>query len=127
MALAPHTVQNIPDGFSREPITVWQPASMTPEPTKSFFRRTRGSACDPCCSGSNWPRYQWPYPVPGWWSSWPACEASHKLCDLADLQPIQLAYQPTLLPRLIGGIPLATQVPERLAGLIAIDDLNRTW
>jgi len=24
MALAPHTVQNIPDGFSQEPITVLQ-------------------------------------------------------------------------------------------------------
>jgi len=33
MALAARTVQNIPD-LQREPMTVLQPASMTPEPTE---------------------------------------------------------------------------------------------
>jgi hypothetical protein len=32
-ALAPRTVQNMPERLRREPITVLQPASMTPEPT----------------------------------------------------------------------------------------------
>ena len=32
MALAPRTVQNIPDCLRREPITDLQPASITPEP-----------------------------------------------------------------------------------------------
>ncbi len=34
IAFAPRTVQNMPDFLRREPITVLQPASMTPEPTK---------------------------------------------------------------------------------------------
>jgi hypothetical protein len=38
MVLAPRTAQNIPDRFSR-PSTVLQPASMTPEPTHTFFIR----------------------------------------------------------------------------------------
>ena len=45
--------------------------------------------------------------------------------DLAVLQPIQLAHQPALLRRLIGGIQLASQVPKMLAGMIEINDLNR--
>src|SRR5206468_12457073 len=39
MALAPRTDQRIPDCFRRSPITVRQPASTTPEPTKNFFSR----------------------------------------------------------------------------------------
>jgi len=37
MALAPRTVQNMPEGLRREPITVLQPASITPEPTNRFW------------------------------------------------------------------------------------------
>ena len=33
--LAPSTVQNMPDCFRREPMTVLHPASMTPEPTNN--------------------------------------------------------------------------------------------
>src|SRR6266481_1578027 len=39
MALAPRTDQCIPDCLRRSPITVRQPASITPEPTKNFFSR----------------------------------------------------------------------------------------
>src|SRR6266481_2526978 len=39
MALAPRTDQRIPDCLRRSPITVRQPASTTPEPTKNFFSR----------------------------------------------------------------------------------------
>jgi XapX domain-containing protein len=39
MALAPLTDQRIPDCLRRSPITVRQPASTTPEPTKNFFSR----------------------------------------------------------------------------------------
>src|SRR6516164_8820047 len=39
MALAPGTDQRIPDCLRRSPITVRQPASTTPEPTKNFFSR----------------------------------------------------------------------------------------
>src|SRR5262249_24118627 len=46
----------------------------------------------------------------------PLAKRSHKLCDLADLQPIQLAYQPTLLPRLIGGIPLPAKSQRAARG-----------
>jgi len=60
MALAPRTVQNIPHCLTREPITVLQPASTTPEPTnrsppcrghslgpktKQHLARERGPAC----------------------------------------------------------------------------------
>src|SRR5882724_7457632 len=37
MALAPRTDQCIPDCLRRSPITVRQPASTTPEPTKNLF------------------------------------------------------------------------------------------
>src|SRR6266404_9096025 len=39
MALAPRTDQRIPDCLRRLPITVRQPASTTPEPTKKFISR----------------------------------------------------------------------------------------
>ena len=39
MALAPATVQRIPDYFSRAPITVLQPASTTPDPTMRPWAR----------------------------------------------------------------------------------------
>src|SRR6266436_5748033 len=39
MALAPRTDQRIPDCFRRSPITVRQPVSTTPAPTKNFFSR----------------------------------------------------------------------------------------
>ena len=42
MALAPRTVQNIPDPLQREPIMVLQPASTTPEPTNRCWRRNSG-------------------------------------------------------------------------------------
>jgi len=42
MALAPRTVQNIPERFRRDPITALQPASITPEPTKSPMARNLG-------------------------------------------------------------------------------------
>ena len=42
MELAPRTVQNIPERFSRAPMTALQPASITPEPTKSPMARNRG-------------------------------------------------------------------------------------
>src|ERR1035437_5338382 len=42
MALAPRTVQNIPERFRRDPMTDLQPASITPEPTKSPMARNRG-------------------------------------------------------------------------------------
>ena len=42
IALAPFTVQNMPDCFSREPITVLHPASITPEPTNRFSLRNEG-------------------------------------------------------------------------------------
>src|SRR5450432_3059331 len=42
MALAPRTVQNMPDRFRRDPMTDLQPASTTPEPTKSPFSRNSG-------------------------------------------------------------------------------------
>ena len=42
MAFAPRTVQNMPDCLRREPITVLQPASMTPEPTNKCWRRNLG-------------------------------------------------------------------------------------
>ena len=37
MALFPSTVQNMPDCLSRDPITVLQAASITPEPTKTLL------------------------------------------------------------------------------------------
>ena len=49
MAFAPRTVQNMPDCLRREPITVLQPASMTPDPTNrcwlniQVMRRTHNS------------------------------------------------------------------------------------
>ena len=46
MALAPLTVQCIPDSFSRWPMTVLYPASTTPDPTNKPW--LRNSAC--CCS-----------------------------------------------------------------------------
>ena len=42
IASAPRTVQNMPDGLSREPITVLQPASITPDPTNKFLARNSG-------------------------------------------------------------------------------------
>jgi predicted nucleic acid-binding protein len=39
MELAPRTVQNMPDCFRRDPMTVLQPASITPEPAKRCWRR----------------------------------------------------------------------------------------
>jgi hypothetical protein len=42
MTLAPPTVQNIPDCLTREPITVLQPASTTPEPINRCWRRNLG-------------------------------------------------------------------------------------
>ena len=42
MALAPRTVQNIPERLRREATTVLHPASMTPEPTKRCWRRNLG-------------------------------------------------------------------------------------
>ena len=42
MALAPRTVQNIPDCLRRTPITVLQPASITPDPTNKFWSRNLG-------------------------------------------------------------------------------------
>jgi hypothetical protein len=35
MALAPRTVQNMPERLSLDPITVLHPASITPEPTNN--------------------------------------------------------------------------------------------
>ena len=35
MALAPRTVQNKPERFNRDPMTALQPASTTPDPTKT--------------------------------------------------------------------------------------------
>src|SRR5580693_8251007 len=46
--------------------------------------------------------------------------------DLAVLQPIQLAYRPALLRSLVGGMELARQVPEMLASMIEVYDLNRS-
>ncbi len=43
MAFAPRTVQNIPDLLSREPITVLQPASMTPDPSGRRYEATKQS------------------------------------------------------------------------------------
>jgi hypothetical protein len=37
MELASRTVQNMPDCFRREPITVLQPASITPEPMNKML------------------------------------------------------------------------------------------
>jgi putative transposase len=42
MALAPRTVQNMPDCLQREPMTVLQPASITPEPTNRCCARNSG-------------------------------------------------------------------------------------
>src|SRR5260370_4075374 len=42
MGLAPRTVQDIPDGLRREPITVLHPAWITPEPTNKCWRRNLG-------------------------------------------------------------------------------------
>ena len=39
IALAPRTLQNIPERFSRDAITVRRPASITPEPTNRPCRR----------------------------------------------------------------------------------------
>src|SRR5207247_2235386 len=39
MALAPRTVQRIPDCLRRRPMMVLQPASITPEPTNSDWLR----------------------------------------------------------------------------------------
>src|SRR5688500_15944840 len=44
MALAPSTVQNIPERFSRAPMTVLHAASMTPEPTNRSVRSEAGIA-----------------------------------------------------------------------------------
>lgn len=41
MALAPRTVQRMPDCFSRNPTTVLQPASTTPDPTNRPWLRKR--------------------------------------------------------------------------------------
>src|ERR1019366_3506113 len=40
--VAARTVQNMPDCLQREPITVLQPASMTPEPTNRCWLRNSG-------------------------------------------------------------------------------------
>lgn len=42
MALAPRTVQNMPDRLRREPMTALQPASITPEPTNRCWERNLG-------------------------------------------------------------------------------------
>src|ERR1700686_4178890 len=42
MALAPRTVQNMPDCLSRDPITVLHPASITPEPMNNPCFRNLG-------------------------------------------------------------------------------------
>ena len=46
MALAQATIQNMPEHFSRQAITVLQPASTTPEPTNRPSLRNSGSASD---------------------------------------------------------------------------------
>jgi len=43
MALAPRSVQNMPDCLRRLAMTVLQAASMTPEPTKRWSRRNAGA------------------------------------------------------------------------------------
>ena len=43
MLFAPRTVQNVPEAFRRYPMMASQPASMTPEPTKSPLARNSGS------------------------------------------------------------------------------------
>src|SRR3954447_25453350 len=51
MAWAPRMVKNIPDFFRRLAITVRQAASMTPEPTKSFWRKSGGTLI------AHWPAF----------------------------------------------------------------------
>src|SRR5438046_713665 len=45
MFSAPGRPQNMPDCLHREPITVLQPASITPEPMKKPWRRKATAAC----------------------------------------------------------------------------------
>src|SRR2546429_3693007 len=45
IAFAPRTVQNIPDRLRRAAITVLQPASITPEPTRGVGDETWDIAC----------------------------------------------------------------------------------
>ncbi len=42
MALAPATLQNMPEHFNRETIAVFQPASTTPEPANRLSLRNSG-------------------------------------------------------------------------------------
>ena len=53
MALAPRIVQNMPDCFRRQPITVLQPPSITPEPMNSADGGTLGSAYARRCARSS--------------------------------------------------------------------------
>ena len=52
MALAPRTVQNIPNLLRRKATTVLHPASMTPEPTNSRYSSVRDDLH--CTSQNEW-------------------------------------------------------------------------
>jgi len=55
----------------------------------------------------------------------PASEVSSRALRFTVLQPVQVDLQPALLGKFIGWIQqIASRVPERLAGMIEIDDLN---
>ena len=122
MALAPRIVQNMPDCFRRQPITVLQPASITPEPMNQvltaelWVAHTLGVALEVVRLGAN--LFQ-NFGIGGFGGA----QREDQLFDLALVEePFLVDLDPGLLPGWIvdtvcGPIPAVLSV-------IQIDDLR---
>jgi hypothetical protein len=123
MALAPRTVQNIPDRLRRLPITALYPASMTPEPINGFGGGTGDIACERHFVRSSRPRPGSRQPTVD--RRFPSSQRVYGFVDLASIEFALLAYHPALLLGVSLGIQSTRQFPDMLSGMIEIHDLNR--
>jgi hypothetical protein len=123
MALAPRTVQNMPERLSREPITVLHPASITPEPNKQILLAEFGIAhsfgvpfevvlLDPNRRRQlGIMRRKRP-------------QFGYQLLDLAVIQKMLVGHYPPPFSLLVAGVKFAAEIPEVLASVIEIYNLD---
>src|ERR1039458_7579001 len=124
MALAPRTVQNIPDCLRRTPITVLQPASITPDPTNKCWSRNLGYRIRSAFSSkySAWVRISSARLGSATWMEWSEQTSSSIL-------PASRFSRSVAIQRFrfgfVQGEQLADQIPQVLASVKEIDNLNR--
>ena len=123
IALAPDTVQNIPDCFRREPMTVLQPASNHAGADKEVLSPELGIAHTPGISLEAG-RFDADCFQHGGAGDFDSPEKRNQLFELPSIEFWLLAHDPPLLVGSVAGVEHPRHIPKMLARMKQVNDLD---